>query len=62
MSEVVIFKKTYDAESLCDVERDISECFDPAYNMDMVDIPKDEYGFEEGSFEVKITWKSENQN
>lgn len=62
MFERVIFKKSYDAESLCDIERDMSECFDPTYNIDVADIPKDEYGFDEGTFEVIVTWKSENQN
>lgn len=52
----VIFKKEYDGESLCDVERDMSEAFDPRFNIDVQDIPVDEYGFSQGTFKVTIEW------
>lgn len=61
MSERVIFHKEYSSESLCDIERDMSECFDSTYNIDMEGIPVDEHGFHEGYFEVTVTWKTENQ-
>ncbi len=51
-----IFRKHYSAEELCDLDRDVSEVFDPVYNPAMKDIPQDEYGFQAGSFEVSIIW------
>lgn len=51
----IIFQKNYDAESLCDVERDVYE----ALNDDVTEIPKDEHGFELGTFKITIEWESE---
>jgi hypothetical protein len=57
MMRSVIFKKEYSGESLCDLDRDISEAIDEHYNMDMAEIPKDEYGFPLGDFKVTIEWE-----
>ncbi|AFA44792.1 hypothetical protein ACQ27_gp661 [Klebsiella phage K64-1] len=54
-----IFKKEYDGESLCDVQRDVVEAFSTVFNPEMIDIPVDEYGFQEGTFVVSIKWKPE---
>ncbi len=51
-----IFDKLYDGESLCDVERDISECWDERFNERVSGIPIDEHGFQTGTFRIQITW------
>lgn len=56
-----IFHKEYDSESLCDLSRDIHECFDPRFNEEMKDIPQDKHGFHEGTFKVEICWKDEDE-
>lgn len=57
--EIEVFNKKYDDESLYDLGRDISECIDPTFNPKIRDIPVDEHGFREGTFQVSVTWKSE---
>lgn len=60
MDSKVIFHKEYDAESLCDVERDVIESFDERFNAAMIPVPQDpETGFCEGTFIVTIEWKPE---
>lgn len=52
----VLLDKNYSAEELCDLSRDIHEAFDERFTPAAAGIPKDEYGFDEGSFKVTITW------
>lgn len=58
---LTVYEKVYDAESLCDLERDIAEAFDPRYNPSVGNIPQDHHGFQHGEFTVTITWKNENE-
>jgi hypothetical protein len=51
-----LFQKDYDGESLYDLSRDISESIDETYNPRLVVIPKDEHGFQQGTFRVTIEW------
>jgi hypothetical protein len=51
-----IFEKTYDGESIADIDRDVSECFDAQYNSVMVNIPTNKDGFHKGSFVVTVEW------
>jgi hypothetical protein len=51
-----IFEKDYDGESLYDLDRDISECLDSRYNPIVDKIPQDEYGFQLGTFKVRVEW------
>lgn len=51
-----IFKQTYAGESLYDVDRDISECFQNDYNPKIAGVPVDEHGFHKGTFVVTVTW------
>lgn len=50
---MIIFDKTYYAESLLDLDEDI------IYALDIANIEKDEYNFEKGSFRVTIEWSAE---
>lgn len=53
---VEIFRKEYDGESLYDLNRDITECFDPRFNELVENIPDgDAFLCEE--FEVIVIWK-----
>ena len=54
---MIIFKKVYGGESICDMDRDVCEAFIEAYNPVMKEVPCDEYGFCKGTFTVKIEWK-----
>lgn len=54
-----LFSKEYDGESLYDVYRDVSEAFEVIYNPIINSIPQDEYGIQEGTFKVVITWEPE---
>ncbi len=54
-----IFEKEYDGESIYDVQRDVIEAFDGRFNPMVKDIPQDEYGFQLGTFTVKIEWSEE---
>lgn len=53
---MIIFEKEYDGESLYDLERDVSEAFDPDYSSTILCVPQDEDGFQVGTFKVTITW------
>lgn len=53
----VLLAKAYSAEELCDVGRDVHEAFDERFTPAAAGIPKDEYGFDEGVFEITITWR-----
>ena len=54
-----IFEKEYDGESIYDVQRDVIEAFDERFNRMVKDIPQDEYGFQQGTFTVRIEWSNE---
>lgn len=54
---MILFKKTYDGESLYDLGRDIAEALESQYNPLVDAIPTDEYGIQEGEFVVTIDWK-----
>ena len=54
-----LFEKDYDYESLYDLSRDLAEASDETFNPVMAELPKDENGFIEGTFTVKIEWKLE---
>lgn len=53
---VELFKKKYDGESICDVDRDVSEAFSSVMNPLMEQVPDDEHGMSQGTFTVTITW------
>lgn len=52
-----IFSKEYAGEELNDIERDVSESFDPAFNHRVIDIPVNEAEMQTGTFTVTITWE-----
>lgn len=52
----VLLDKAYSAEELCDVGRDVHEAFDERFTPAAAGIPKDEHGFDKGTFKVSITW------
>ena len=52
----IIFEKDYDGESLYDLPRDISEAFNDDFNKEIIQVPKDEFEFLQGTFKVKIEW------
>lgn len=54
-----IFKQEYCDESLCDVNRDISEAFDPSFNNIINAIPTNPDGFKPGKFIITITWEDD---
>lgn len=56
-----IFKQTYSGESLCDVDRDVSEAFSSDYNPRAGLIPVDEHGFQRGTFTVTIEWEDDEE-
>ncbi len=56
MDSKTLLSKEYDAESLCDVERDVYEAF--AYGV-MDDIPMADDSFQRGTFTVEIVWKDD---
>jgi len=56
---MIIFRKDYSAEELCDVERDVIEAFDPRFNDIINDLPMNKDGFIEGNFTVTIQWKED---
>lgn len=52
-----LFEKEYDGESISDLWRDTSECFDERYNPITGNIPQDEHGLQKGKFKVVVTWE-----
>lgn len=48
---MIIFEKTYDGESIVDIEQDIYESINENY-----DLPMDENNFNTGTFKVTIEW------
>jgi hypothetical protein len=60
MTKRRIFFKEYSSEELCDLERDMSEAFDPRFNpKNITQLETDEHGFHKGTFRVSIVWRSE---
>lgn len=53
---MIIFEKKYSGESIYDVSQDLADAFDSSYNPAINDIPVDEYGFQSGTFTIKIEW------
>jgi hypothetical protein len=53
---VTLLDKVYDGESMYDVCRDVSEAFVEDFTPALGTLPKDEYGFIQGSFRVHIVW------
>jgi len=51
-----IFTKEYNGEELHDIERDISEAFDPAFNHRVIDIPVNDAEMQSGTFTISIDW------
>jgi len=58
MTGLSIFTKEYSGEELCDVDRDVSEAFDPNMNHRVIDIPQVD-GIPTGHFTVSIVWEEE---
>lgn len=51
--------KEYTSEELSDLSRDVHEAFDERFTPAAAGIPKDEHGFDKGTFTVSIVWKPE---
>ena len=51
-----ILEKTYDGESIVDINRDVSEMFDEEFDPRIETIPKDKHGFMKGTFVVTVEW------
>lgn len=58
---IEIFKKEYNAESLYELNDDMSDALDEVYNPKIKDIPVDIYGFQTGIFTVTISWEPEEE-
>lgn len=56
-----IFSKTYDGEDIVDAYRDISEAFDERFTPVLTTIPRDEHGFHQGVFKVRIEWCADDE-
>jgi hypothetical protein len=54
----VLLRKTYTSEETSDLTRDLHEAFDPRFTPEAEGIPKDEHGFDEGTFELVLTWRA----
>lgn len=52
----LVFRRRYGGDNICDIERDVSEAIADGYNPIVAEIPKDEHGFQQGTFEVLIVW------
>ena len=53
---MMILEKTYDGESIVDVQRDVLEMFDEEFDPRIETIPRDEYNFMKGTFKVTVEW------
>ena len=54
-----IFEKRYCGESIVDLERNLSELFDPDYSPELFEmIPDNKDGFLSGTFIVTVIWES----
>ena len=56
---IILLDKEYDSESLCDIGRDVMECFDSKFNpvAELADeyYPKDRHGFDDAVYKVRIS-------
>lgn len=53
---MIILDKTYDGESIVDIQRDVHEMFNEEFDPRIETIPRDQYGFMKGSFKVTVEW------
>lgn len=60
-SKRVLLDKQYSAEELSDLGRDAEEAFNEDFTPEAAGIPKDEHGFDKGTFKVSITWIAEGE-
>jgi len=58
---MIIFDKVYDGESIYDVGRDVAEAFCEDFNTITKQIPKNECGFQQGTFRVSVVWTAEGE-
>lgn len=59
--KLTLLDKTYAEEELCDLERDVTECFDPKMNQRAAQIPIDLNCQAQGTFRVTVTWEWEKE-
>lgn len=61
--EKILYRKDYDGESIVDMGRDLSECFDPRFNPIVEEIPPMEStpDFMSGTFTLSLTWVPDEQ-
>lgn len=52
----MIFDKKYDADNLCNMDRDLLEAFDPLLNPFLLTIPVDENEMFKGTIKFTIEW------
>ncbi|ATW58059.1 hypothetical protein CNR34_00126 [Pseudomonas phage nickie] len=57
-----IFRKEYGGEDINDIERDMSEAFDPDYNPKAAIVTTDEHGFVNGKVVVTMTWVPDDES
>lgn len=56
---ITVFESEYSGESICDIDRDVSEAFYEDFNKVIKQIPKDEHNIQLGTFKVTITWEND---
>jgi hypothetical protein len=56
---VIILDKQYDGESIVDLNRDVSEMLDEKFDPRIKTIPRDKYGFMQGTFKLTVEWVPE---
>lgn len=56
-----LLSKKYSSEELSDLSRDMHEALDERFTPEAAGIPKDEHGFDEGTFTVTITWSNDEE-
>lgn len=59
--QVTVFSKRYGGEDINDLERDVSEAFDPDYNPTAAVVTKDKHGFVDGKVVVTMIWVPDNE-
>lgn len=57
--QITILEKKYNGESLCDIDRDISEAINEDFNPEMEKIPFDSHGMCFGTFHLILAWTPE---
>jgi hypothetical protein len=48
---ITLLKKSYDGESIVDIERDVAEALENS------SIPQDQYGIQAGTFTITLEWE-----